>query len=197
MTSESPLTDPAAAKRSWVDALYRKYSQALSTFLVRQRVKPDEAAEIVQETYCRIQQVGDVETIRDPKAFLFRVAHNIRFNERKHRRSALERDVLDIDSVELPSNAPSPYQTFKGEQDLAIARAAFEELSDACREAFVMNRFRSLTFAQIAVRLDISVSMVEKHIAHAVSHMRKSLEDQPPAQHKALAVLKSGYDRDK
>lgn len=195
MTSESAKPDAASAKRSWVDALYRRYSKALSTFLVRQHVKPDEVAEIVQETYCRIQQVGNVETIRNPRAFLFRIAHNIRFNERQHRRHILERERLDIDSVELASEAPSAYRSFKGEQDLEIVRAAFEALSAPCREAFVMNRFKSLTFAQIAVRLDISVSMVEKHVAHAVSHMRKSLEDHhtTAAQRKqALAVMKQG-----
>src|SRR5262249_21742458 len=141
--------------------------------------------------YCRIQQARDVETIRNPKAFLFRVACNVRFNERKRRRSTVERDLLDIESVDLASEEPGPYRTFKGEQDFEIVRAAFAELSEPCREAFVMNRFENLTFVQIATRLDISVSMVEKHVAHAVSHMRKSLElQQPSGQQKPLRVLK-------
>lgn len=191
MTSEFAKPDAADAKRSLVDALYQKYSQALSTFLVRQRVKPEEVADIVQETYCRIQQAGHVDTIRNPRAFLFRVAANIRFNERKRRRSTLEQDLLDIDCVDLQSEEPSAYRSLKGEQDLEIVRAAFDELSEACREAFYMNRFEGLTFVQIAERLEISVSMVEKHVAHAVSHMRTRLGDhQQKAKPKALRLLK-------
>lgn len=191
MTSEFAKSDAADAKRSLVDALYQKYSQALWTFLLRQRVKPDEVADIVQETYCRIQQAGHVDTIRNPRAFLFRVASNIRFNERKRRRCSLEQDLLDIERVDVPSEEPSAYRSFQGEQDLELVRVAFEELSDTCREAFVMNRFEGLTFTQIAVRLDVSVSMVEKHVAHAVSHMRTRLEDrQQSAKPKSLRVLK-------
>lgn len=191
MTSEFAKPDAADAKRSLVDALYRKYREALSTFLARQRVRPDEVADIVQETYCRIQQAGDVDKIRNPRAFLFRVASNIRFNERKRRCSSVEQDLVSIETVEIPSDEPGPYRSFKGEQDLEIVRAAFEELSESCREAFVMNRFQGLTFPQIAARLEISVSMVEKHVAHAVAHMRKSLDgQQKSAPQKSLRLLK-------
>src|SRR5262245_20026387 len=128
MTSEVAKPDAAAAKRSLVDALYQKYAKALSTFLVRQRVKPDDVAYIVQETYYRVQQAGRVEEIRNPRAFLFRVANNIRFNERKRRRNTIEREALDIESLELASDTPSAYRSFKGEQDLELVRVAFEEL---------------------------------------------------------------------
>ncbi|MEJ1962146.1 MAG: sigma-70 family RNA polymerase sigma factor [Gammaproteobacteria bacterium] len=148
-------------------------------------VKPDEAADIVQETYYRIQQAGRVEEIRNPRAFLFRVANNIRFNERKRRRNTIERQALDIESVELASDTPSAYRSFKGEQDLELVRIAFEELGETCREAFVMNRFEGLTFTQIATRLEISVSMVEKHVAHAVLHMKNRLEE---SQHAAKQI---------
>src|SRR5687767_821430 len=118
MTSEFDESDAVDARRSLVDALYQKYSETLATFLARQRVRPDELADIVQETYCRIQQIGNVDAIRNPKAFLFRVASNIRFNERKRRRSTIERDLLSIETVDIPSDEPSPYRNFKGEQDL-------------------------------------------------------------------------------
>lgn len=191
MTSESVKSAAASDKRALVDTLYRKYSEALSRFLARQRVTPEEAADIIQETYCRVQQVGDVNTIRNPRAFLFRVAFNIRFNERKRRRSAFEQDLLGIEDIEIASEEPSAYRSFLGEQDLKRVRAAFDELSEPCRQAFVMNRFEGLTFAQIAKRLGVSISMVEKHVARALSHMRESLEDcQPSEQQKPLRVVK-------
>jgi DNA-directed RNA polymerase specialized sigma24 family protein len=41
-----------------------------------------------------------------------------------------------------------------------------------------MNRFENMTYAQIAVELDLSVSMIEKHISHAIAYLRKSLADE-------------------
>lgn len=191
MTSEFVSPDAADVKRSLVDALYRKYSEALSNFLSRQHLRPDEVADIVQETYCRVQQAGSVKTIRNPKAFLFRVASNIRFNERKLRRGSLESEQVDLENLDIPSDEPSAYRSFQGEQDLAMVCAAFDELSDKCRKAFVMNRFENMTFVQIAAKLEISVSMVEKHIAHAISHMRAFLEEgRAQAQHHSLRVRK-------
>lgn len=191
MTAEFAESEAGDVKRTLLDALYRKYSQALREFLARQRLKPDEVADIVQETYCRIHQAGKVDTIRNPKAFLFRVAHNVRLNKQKHCRSCGEDDALDISSIEIASDEPGPYRSFKGEQELAIVRAAFEELTPKCREAFVMNRFQNMTFAQIAIELSLSVSMIEKHVSFAISHMRKRLDEaRPSLGRRALRVLK-------
>src|SRR5688572_25418499 len=132
MTAEGE-SEAGDARRTWVDALYRKYNQALRTFLARRRLTRDEVADIVQETYCRIHQADNVDTIRNPKAFLFRVANNVRLNEQKRRRCGIEDGTLDIGSFEIESDEPGPYRSFKGEQELAIVRAAFEELPPKCR----------------------------------------------------------------
>jgi len=174
-----PKADPeeAACKRTFIDALYRQYHWALRTFLARRSLNRDEIADIVQETYRRIQQAGNLDGIRNPKAFLFRVASNVWLNERKLRRHKMEKATPDLESLEVASDDPGPYRSLTGEQELALVRAALEELSPTCRAAFVMNRFENMTYPQIASELELSVSMIEKHISHAISHMRKRLED--------------------
>ena len=171
-------TKEAAHKRTFIDALYRQYHWALRTFLARRSLNRDEIADIVQETYCRIHQAGKVDAIRNPKAFLFRVASNVWLNQRKLRRNEMERATPDLESLEVASDDPGPYRRVMGEQELMLARAALEELAPTCRAAFVMNRFENMTYPQIASELQLSVSMIEKHISHAISHMRKRLEDQ-------------------
>lgn len=173
-----------------MDALYRKYSQALWRFLARQRLSQDEVADIVQETYYRIHQAGTVDSIRNPKAFLFRVATNVRLNQQKRRRGGFEEQPMDVGSMEIASEEPGPYRSFKGEQELAIVRAALEELPPKCREAFVMNRFENMTFAEIAAEQRLSVSMIEKHISHAISHMRKRLDAVRPALARRPLVMR-------
>jgi RNA polymerase sigma-70 factor (ECF subfamily) len=164
-------------KRTLFDALYRKYSSALRKFLVRRHVSRDDVADIVQETYCRVLKSRDVETIEHPKAFLFQVANNVVRNAAKHRRSGMEDDAVDIESVEADDERPSPYRRLKGEQELAIVRAALEELAPKCREVFVLNRFENLSYSEIAAELDLSVSMIEKYVSQALSHLRKKVAD--------------------
>ena len=164
-------------KRTLLDALYRKYSRALQKFLARRHVNRDDVADIVQETYCRVIKSGDVETIEHPKAFLFQVASNVVRNAAKHRRSGVEDDAVDIDGVEVNDEGPSPYRRLKAEQELAIVRAALDELTPKCREVFVLNRFEHLSYSAIAAELDLSVSMIEKYVSQALSHLRKKVAD--------------------
>jgi len=172
-----PDTKEAVRKRILIDALYRTYHGALRQFLARYCRNRDEVADIVQETYCRVQRAGNVDQIRNPKAFLFRVASNVWLNERKLLRNELERATPDLEGLEIASDDPGPYRSVMGEQELSLVRAALDELPPTCREAFVMNRFQSMTFPQIATELGLSVSMIEKHVSYAISYMRKRLED--------------------
>jgi RNA polymerase sigma factor (sigma-70 family) len=164
-------------KRTLLDALYRKYSSALQKFLVRRHVNQADVADIVQETYCRVLKSGEVESIHHPKAFLFKVANNVVRNATKHRRSGVEDDAVDIDGVEVNDEGPSPYRRLKAEQELAIVRAALEELAPRCREVFVLNRFEHLSYREIAVELELSVSMIEKYVSQALSHLRKKVAE--------------------
>ena len=79
--------EPEVQRNTLLDTLYRKYNGALMRFLKRQRIDREDAQEIVQETYCRLQQVSGVETIEFPQAYLFRTAFNLaRDSERRLRR---------------------------------------------------------------------------------------------------------------
>jgi RNA polymerase sigma factor (sigma-70 family) len=162
-----------------IDALYRKYSEALRLFVAR-RVKRDEVADIVQETYWRVLKSGELQVIRHPRAFLFQVASNVARNAAKHRRRVGDDEAIDVASVEIVDVQPSPYRRLKAEQELAIVRAALTELAPKCREVFVLNRFENLSYSEIAEELDLSVSMIEKYVSQALAHLRKRLAHPPP-----------------
>ncbi|MBL8266377.1 RNA polymerase sigma factor [Steroidobacter sp.] len=164
--------DEARRKRTLVEALYKEYGQTLRSFLVRRRLSQDQVADVVQETYYRVQQADSVESIRHPRAFLLRVANNVLLNARKSHRNLFEECTPDIDSFNVAAEDPSAYRQLSAEQELAIVRAALLELPPKCREAFVMNRFENLSYPQIARELNLSVSMIEKYISQALAHMR-------------------------
>jgi RNA polymerase sigma factor (sigma-70 family) len=169
------MSEPDTQQRNLVDALYRNYHAALRRFLARKRLDREEVADIVLETYSRVYRNTSAAEIRNPKAFLFRVAHNLWINAQKHRRIGVEGNALDISTVEVASEAPSAYRALKSQQELAIVRAAIDELPSKCRQAFVMNRFENMTFGEIAVELGVSVSMIEKYVSHAIGHLRQKV----------------------
>lgn len=170
MTAEANADE--AHNRTLLDALYRKYYRPLLRFLSRQRIGTDEAAEIVQETYCRMHQVSNVEALEFPKAYLFRTAANLARDRQRQQRRLQGHEQSDIERLELASDEPGPYRILRGEQELEIARQALAELSPKCRRAFVMNRFQNATYQEIADELGVSVSMIEKYISQALAHIK-------------------------
>lgn len=163
----------------FLDGLYRQYASALLRFISRQNVSPEEAKEIVQETYCRLQQVPEVETLESPRGYLFRTAINLaRDTKRQRRRRHDMSNGSDASSAdEVPSDAPTAYQVLKGEQELAIIRRAITELNPTCRQVFILHRFGNATYSQIAERLGVSVSMIEKHVSAALAHLKSRLDE--------------------
>lgn len=164
-------------KKTLLESLYFKYSSALLRFLHRQRVAPEDAVEIVQETWCRLHQVGNLEEIKFPQAYLFRTAGNLANDSRKRRQRWDTSERAEVEIIELESDAPGPYRILKGEQELAIVRAALMGLSPKCRRVFIMHRFEEVTYHDIARELGISVSMVEKYIIQALAHLKARLDE--------------------
>jgi len=168
-------------RERFFDSLYREYARPLLRFISRQNIGREEAREIVQETYCRLHQVPQVESLESPRGYLFRTAINLARDSKRLRRR--EFHVADAgqpgvaDAIDVPCEAPTAYQVLKGQQELEIIRQAIAELNPTCRQVFVLHRFGNATYSQIAERLGVSVSMIEKHVSAALAHLKSRLDE--------------------
>src|SRR5690606_39520721 len=62
-----------------------------------------------------------------------------------------------------------------GRQAWGLLEAALRELPARVRNVFVLNRFEELSGVEIARRLGVSVSTVEKDLTRALLHLRERL----------------------
>jgi RNA polymerase sigma factor (sigma-70 family) len=138
--------------------------------LLRRRGRTcEEAEDLVQEAFVRMQvycQQGGV--VREPEAFLVRTVLNLAVDARRRDR----RDLYERQSVEdmyLVDLSPSPDEVFAAEQRLLRIRRSLAVLSERTQQAFFLHRLEGFSYAEIAQRLGVSVSAVEKHIANAVA----------------------------
>ena len=172
--------DERTHRARFFDALYRQYAQPLLRFISRQNIAREDAREIVQETYVRLHQVPEVEALESPRGYLFRTAINLARDSKRQRRrlhdvaAAGEPGAPDV--ADVPSEAPTAFQQLEAEQELSIIRSAIAELSPTCRRVFIMHRFEGATYAEIAERLNVSVSMIEKHVSQALAHLKMRLD---------------------
>ncbi|MBP0644836.1 sigma-70 family RNA polymerase sigma factor, partial [Mycobacterium tuberculosis] len=78
-------------------------------------------------------------------------------------------DALEADGRFLSAELQQDMQL---DQRLAMMQKALDELSKVCRDCFLLRKLDGLSPQQIAERLGISRSLVEKHIVNAMKHCR-------------------------
>ncbi len=169
--------EPCAHRRTAdLEQLAAAHYDRLLRFFRRRSRSTEDAADLAQDTFVRLSSI-DLGRIREPGAFLFTTALNLL---RDRARSSYARHAalaMPAEDAQLICPAPQPEQVLQGEQRLRVVEAALLELSPKCRAVFVLFHFDGLLQKEIADRLRISVSMVEKYVREAVSHCQRRLDD--------------------
>jgi len=129
------------------------------------------AEDRVQDACVRLLEVQQINVIANKEGYFRRILRNLKIDGlRCQARSA----TLPVDDL-LVDPQPGPDRVAQAGQELAVVAKALEALPLRCRCAFEMHRFRDLNHAEIAQRMNISNSMVEKHIAEAITRLATAL----------------------
>jgi RNA polymerase sigma-70 factor (ECF subfamily) len=158
-----------------IEQLYREHQPLLVRWLARLVRCHETAADLAQESYVRVAGAAGEQAIMHPRAFLFRTARNLAFDHlRKMRARNGTTEPLEK-AIDLPCPHPSAERALLDRQRVILFKQALQTLSPRCREIFLLHRLHHCTYGQIAHRLGISESAVEKHIMRALSRCRNAM----------------------
>lgn len=156
-----------------VAAVFEQYSAMLKRYLWSKVRSQEDVADLMHETYERFLRHKDRIELVTAKNFLFTIARNLVIDRVRHKRVS-EVDQ-DIDVEQLLAPLPSPEEQVSDAQAIAALNSAIESLPVQCRRVFVMRKIHQLSQKDIAEKLSISVSTVEKHIAMGMKLCRQRL----------------------
>lgn len=169
--------DSAALFEAWVH-----HRPDLVRFLARRLGCEATAKDLAQEIWLRLSRVNRGAPNKNPRALLFHIAANLAMDHHRVERRRVEL-VAEVQDLLWPQcNEISPERNAMAEQTLIQLNAEVERLPERSREIFRMNRFDGLTQREIADRLGISVTAVEKHLQKAFARLaaaRVSADDNP------------------
>lgn len=159
MASDSPA--PAG-----LSELYQAHHTWLVRWLSRRTQGDDRAQDLAQDTFMRLLERPLPEGLRNPRAWLAKMADNLLIDQA--RRRTLERNYLEH-LASLPEHTqPSPEQQWELLQLLDQIDALLDGLRPIEKKAFLMARLDGMRYQAIADALQVSLSSVEKYMAKAM-----------------------------
>jgi RNA polymerase sigma-70 factor (ECF subfamily) len=171
-------------------AAYDSHRAAILRFLRARTRDAAESEDVLQELWIKLREAprGPIGNVR---AYLFQMANNLVLDRERERRRRQVRDrswtgqahtLLPVADGEVeavdPQRTPEEWLSAAQQRDRLLE--AIQSLPEAARRAFCLHKLEELSHAQVAARLGISRSGVEKHIALAMKHLRRALVDCGP-----------------
>jgi RNA polymerase sigma-70 factor (ECF subfamily) len=146
---------------------YFENEAAIKRYLRRFVRRSEDIDDLAQESFLRAFVAEATQPVASPKAFLFRVAHNLALNERAKLANATTDSLEDYPEQDVI--AGTDQVTLEDEMDarqrVRLLAQAIATLPPQCSKVFLLRKVHGLSYKEIAERLDISVSTVEKHVA--------------------------------
>ncbi len=173
--AEPLCADPS--HRAYVTLLFNRHRVSLQRYLTR-LVPPDDAAELVQESYYRLLRHGEMVRVDAmARSFLFQTATNLARDH--HRRRATHRAALHvpIEDQEIPEEHLGPDEQLAGEQARELLERAIADLPQDTRTVFLLHRFRDLTYPQIAEVMSLSARTVARKMAEAIERLSSAVSE--------------------
>ncbi|MDC9612840.1 sigma-70 family RNA polymerase sigma factor [Xenorhabdus khoisanae] len=153
-----------------VQKLYSDYHHWLCNWIRQNSACPNHAEDLTHEIFIKLMLSPDLETIRQPRAFLMTIARRTLSNY--YRRKKLEDNYLAyINAIPEISSNSSEYQLVLLEQLEKIDKT-LNELPAKVRQAFLLTQLQGWCYKEVAKDLDISISSVKNylHQAHRKCH---------------------------
>lgn len=160
--------------------MFQKNESLLRKFLRRFTSNRHDIEDICQETILRAIEAEKSRTIEEPRAFLFGVAKNVVRKQLDKQSRALVDFIEDFTPEEYISNEPLTEDILDERQKMLWFAEAVTTLPGQCQRVFMMKKVHGYSHKEIAGRLHISISTVEKHVATGLKrcndYLQKKLE---------------------
>lgn len=165
------MSTERAASQKQLEALAVAYRPALKRFFEKRVLEHADVDDLVQEVFVRLSRRSALDAIENVQGYLFETAANVLRDRIRRRAVRHAGDHVEYDEAVHTVEEFSPERVLLGKQMLADVVSAIQELPERTRTVFVLQRFEELSYGEIAKRLGISVSAVEKHMMKAIAHL--------------------------
>lgn len=159
------------------DTLFRRYYLMLCAYGHR-FVELEDAEEIVEDSLLWIWENRETLVIESSlNSYLFKMVYRRALNKLAHIDATQRADTRFYEEMQEMLQDTDYYQIEELAKRIEDAVAA---LPESYREAFVMHRFRDMSYKEIAETLGVSPKTIDYRIQQALKQLRMDLKDYLP-----------------
>jgi RNA polymerase sigma-70 factor (ECF subfamily) len=167
MTAQAPGTERAMPLT--IEEVIRQTQRPLLSFLVRLLSDPEEAMDILQETYIKsLSQPGFLDSGFNQRAWLYRVSGNLA-------KSTLRRIRRLFRFHPEPMEIPAPLEQVLASEAAQGVQAGLSKLSFTHRQILLLRYYMDMSYADIASVLDVPIGTVMSRLNRAKAELERSL----------------------
>jgi RNA polymerase sigma factor (sigma-70 family) len=159
----------------WLGRHVLPHEPALRAWLSRRRHDGLEIDDIIQETYTRLISAESVSHVLDAKSYAFQTAGSVVIDHLRRMKVVSISSVPDFDYLEVACDEPSPERQVIDRDELHRLALAIAALPAKVREVFTLRRVYGLSQREVAEKMSISESTVEKHMSRGFLIMLERL----------------------
>lgn len=145
--------------------LVERYNE-IAQRLNRRLKSRDLADEALQETYLRLERGGDLEDVRNPSEYLYRIALNVARDRQRTEVRRASRQAID-EIFDLADDRPGPAETIEARSEILALDRALQGLPPRRREIFLLAWGEGVPHREIAARHGLSIRMINMELAKA------------------------------
>jgi len=138
----------------------------------------EEVEDLVQETFLKAHKVSNWNEVKNPEAFLVRIASNAYKDHLRKERRNIADGAEDISQADIEGDLPTPEQILSRMQEIKKLEKAINSLSPRVRQAIILIKILNISYKEAGEIMNISVSTIESHVKKGMVDCKVELERQ-------------------
>jgi RNA polymerase sigma-70 factor (ECF subfamily) len=172
LAEQRDSTDSAALRQQLTE-LFNAFREPIYRQCLRILASPADAEDVAQEVFVRFyREMRARRLVENPKAWLFRAAHNLAIDRLRVLRH--DRPYDRVESEAVADNSQEAEQALLARERHTRVLRSLEELSPQERRCMEL-RTEGLRYREIAEVLGVRVSTVETNLSRAVKKLMEKL----------------------
>ena len=166
-------------RKQLVEQLFARHAPAVRLFLRGRAVSHEQIDDVVQELFARLMGMAQLEeqisdSIRNVRSYLLTMTNNLLVDRQRRRRVrntyAQAQRALEVEQVE----ERTPERIVAAQLELEAMMAVLLDLPLHWRVAFVLQRFRNMSYRDIAMHMGVTVRQVRYYLRRAMRRIHRA-----------------------